>query len=686
MKKLSFLKKIAFATFITALIFACRQELEYVKSENNTENFNYSKDNIVTKKLTRNEFESNSTLITSIVQVNQFLKIRSKNPNSSTSRNIPAVGEHEIYTDVFEEVEYRNAKYYSFFLVGKDIQDYEEKLIIKTIDEQVVDRYLLKYKRLNTYKIDPQSFTLEKLVQKSGDEGENSLLMYIESFDVGCSTYTITTFNCGYSGNHTNGQYCSQGQAHVPFDIVSVTSNCSGGGSNNSPPGQPGHGNPGGNSGYPNGPGGHGGPIGGGTGGSNITPPVITTPTSAPIYDIKGIKTGTIKNPEDVNPLALTPEEIIQINSNDNLRLRIYQFLATKYAYPFHKSAPYDLDWELQNFVKFTLKLFKGYPTISLSEYEHWFINNYTLQYQSNLLNLSDEELDFFLTLNRDLEESPYDEEYVKEANEAFVALTAYADIENMTDAQIQYVINNNCCAGLFLQFATQEKAKLILANYKILRKFYPDWSKAKCLWEASRDTVQLLLDIGGMVPLVGEVCDITNGVIYSMNGEQLNAALSYSAAIPGAGWGATISKVAFRTVHYANRTRTTLKFIKETDNFVKFGYRGQLRKVLGLAKGDPRQAHHIIPWELSHHPAIQKASLSKNAFHMNEALNGIPLGTGVHSGSHHNYTQLVNQRLNDIPSNYTPNQVYNEVLDIISDIRTVINNHPGIPINQLVF
>lgn len=138
--------------------------------------------------------------------------------------------------------------------------------------------------------------------------------------------------------------------------------------------------------------------------------------------------------------------------------------------------------------------------------------------------------------------------------------------------------------------------------------------------------------------------------------------------------------------MHLANGAKTSLKFIRRIDGVVTFGNRSQLRKVLGLAKGDPRQAHHIIPWELYNRPAIQKAALSSNAFHLNEALNGIPLSTAVHSGSHANYTNLVKQRLDAIPSNYTPNQVYDEVMDIISDIRSAISTHPNTPINQLLF
>lgn len=185
---------------------------------------------------------------------------------------------------------------------------------------------------------------------------------------------------------------------------------------------------------------------------------------------------------------------------------------------------------------------------------------------------------------------------------------------------------------------------------------------------------------------MIGEVCDITNGVMYTMSGDKLNAALSFASAIPLAGWGATASKFAVRTVHLANGAKTTLKFLRRADNVVTFGNRAQLRKVLGMIKGDLRQAHHILPWELYENPAIQKAALSSNAFHLNEALNGIPLTTAVHSGSHANYTARIEQYLNAIPSNLPPDQVYNEVVKVINKVKVAIQNNPSTPINQLIF
>lgn len=72
-----------------------------------------------------------------------------------------------------------------------------------------------------------------------------------------------------------------------------------------------------------------------------------------------------------------------------------------------------------------------------------------------------------------------------------------------------------------------------------------------------------------------------------------------------------------------------------------------------------------------------------------NEVLNEIELSTLVHSGSHGAYDSKILQRLtdfNDLNPNATPSQCYDEVADIINDIRTAIANNPTTPINQLNF
>ncbi len=70
----------------------------------------------------------------------------------------------------------------------------------------------------------------------------------------------------------------------------------------------------------------------------------------------------------------------------------------------------------------------------------------------------------------------------------------------------------------------------------------------------------------------------------------------------------------------------------------------------------------------------------------MNEALNGIPLNSLVHNGSHANYDNLVQLKLDQINVNLSPEETYDEIVNIIGDIRNAINSYPNIPLNQLIF
>jgi len=56
-------------------------------------------------------------------------------------------------------------------------------------------------------------------------------------------------------------------------------------------------------------------------------------------------------------------------------------------------------------------------------------------------------------------------------------------------------------------------------------------------------DFIQTGLDVVGLIPVVGEVADGINGVIYSARGDVVNAGLSFSAMIPVVGWASTGGK-----------------------------------------------------------------------------------------------------------------------------------------------
>jgi hypothetical protein len=220
-----------------------------------------------------------------------------------------------------------------------------------------------------------------------------------------------------------------------------------------------------------------------------------------------------------------------------------------------------------------------------------------------------------------------------------------------------------------------------------ILKAEHPEWGKLRLFFEAMKETAHLYLDAAGMVPGIGEFADLANGALYTIEGDGLNAKLSFAAAIPVAGWGATTAKWAKKMIVALNGSKRTLVWIKKGNNLISFGDRGLLRKVLGLAKGDKRFAHHIIPWEKGIHPAIQKAAQAPNAFHLNEIMNGIPLNEAVHSGNHTAaYLSKVQAALDAIPTNLNPQQTRTEVEKIINRIRTAIQNNPNTHIDNLVF
>ncbi len=54
-------------------------------------------------------------------------------------------------------------------------------------------------------------------------------------------------------------------------------------------------------------------------------------------------------------------------------------------------------------------------------------------------------------------------------------------------------------------------------------------------------------LDVAGLVPVIGEPADAANGAWYAAEGDEANAALSFAAAVPGAGYAASAAKAGKR-------------------------------------------------------------------------------------------------------------------------------------------
>jgi RHS repeat-associated protein len=60
-------------------------------------------------------------------------------------------------------------------------------------------------------------------------------------------------------------------------------------------------------------------------------------------------------------------------------------------------------------------------------------------------------------------------------------------------------------------------------------------------------DIGHTVLDVAGMVPVIGEAADLVNGAWYAAEGDWVNAGLSFAGAIPFAGWAATGTKYAVK-------------------------------------------------------------------------------------------------------------------------------------------
>lgn len=234
----------------------------------------------------------------------------------------------------------------------------------------------------------------------------------------------------------------------------------------------------------------------------------------------------------------------------------------------------------------------------------------------------------------------------------------------------------------------------LVAMEAAMLRVQYPDasdfWISATALKNVLLEELHLTLDITGFIPGIGEFADLTNGAIYTLEGDWFNATLSYAASVPIAGWYATGAKWANKAIIGASGRTITLKYviIDQSTNLIKFGDRKQLRTVLRTPSGE--QAHHIVPWGKTDHPVIQKAASvgSDKAFHPNEVFNGISLPESRHLGSHSNYDNLITQRLEEwrliYYNNATPEQAANSIRQWLQTLKSQIQTSTA-HINNIV-
>ncbi len=307
--------------------------------------------------------------------------------------------------------------------------------------------------------------------------------------------------------------------------------------------------------------------------------------------------------------------------------------------------------------------------------------------------------LEFATLIDQQLTDNDYSEES-KTTSKILIDLGRYNLLETAWDVDFASAAtphlesHYSCCPSILMMpnFSLMF-TKHTLANYVIIRQDNPGWSKLRCAWEAVQESVHTGLDVAGLIPVIGEVFDIGHGILYSIQGDGLNATLAFAAAVPFAGWAATTSKYLKKTITALDGSSRTLKWVKLTNNVVAFGDRRLLRKVLGLGSisADPRVAHHLIPWDHGIDDLVQKATQSTNPFHLNELLNGLPLTAIQHnSGGHALYNQKVKTKLTQLWNSngqaaMTPQTAEALVRSLANDIKTWILAHPNESINNII-
>lgn len=229
-----------------------------------------------------------------------------------------------------------------------------------------------------------------------------------------------------------------------------------------------------------------------------------------------------------------------------------------------------------------------------------------------------------------------------------------------------------------------------------ILKNQCPSCSSFSIQFKAFKNvlsgTVHTMLDLAGLVPGFGGVFDFANGVFYTMEGDGVNAAFSFAATLPFAGWAATGAKYAVKTIGESGRIyNLSFRLVNGTVKFAsENALRSQLRNVLKLSVGDGKIAHHIIPLEFVENTVFQAAAKSRFGFHPNEFKNGIALLESIHPGSHPNYSIKVKEALleieNRLGSNMTPDLAHQEIQDLIVKIKNWILANPTENINNIIF
>lgn len=223
--------------------------------------------------------------------------------------------------------------------------------------------------------------------------------------------------------------------------------------------------------------------------------------------------------------------------------------------------------------------------------------------------------------------------------------------------------------------------------------------------WKTVGGIVHTAFDICGLAPVAGEPCDLINGALYLIEGDGVNAGLTFAAAIPFAGWVATGAKHARIAVKIADDS--VVEFLVKLNSAGKITFplpQGKtFRQIVGVTN-PLDEAHHLIPQALWDHDLVQyAASAKRKTFHMQHPKNGMATKKyridyqtdGIHA-NHPNYNSRVNQKMTDLIDDLEqeygvpleqidPNVVSERLIDFQNSLRSLIESNPNTKINDLV-
>ena len=119
-------------------------------------------------------------------------------------------------------------------------------------------------------------------------------------------------------------------------------------------------------------------------------------------------------------------------------------------------------------------------------------------------------------------------------------------------------------------------------------------------------DTLHGILDVAGLVPVLGEGADLINAGIYLAEGDKINASLSAAAAIPFAGWGATTIKAAKRT---NDAVEAAVKSAKVSGKVAEAAAKGSRESAQAISRHADEAGGYILRRRMKEHevPCFRK-------------------------------------------------------------------------------